>query len=270
MKSRLKLKIGSVAGEMGRGQHYVGNAAGQIIKHQPVVNVQYESLVEESACGHSSTQQTIINNQNQIQHQAMVMQQIKQQLEMNAAQPWQKQQQQPTQKYHNNNNNINRGRRIRDKNNNNNNNNNNRNGGGNQPTWSSNNSNNGNTNTKSIKFYRKNIPNNIRSNETPKYFWMHGHGTRHNINKCTAQCVGNKNNATTHVNTGGNPKNAERVLTTSAVGITGIDVRTCGKIQQHPSWKQQSNMGYCIPTQQPMMMQQPTMYPMMHQPMMQQ
>ena len=32
-KARLKRKIGSVAGDMGRGQHYGGNASGQIIQH---------------------------------------------------------------------------------------------------------------------------------------------------------------------------------------------------------------------------------------------
>ena len=35
MKYRPKQKIVSVAGEMGRGQHYGGNAAGKIIQHQP-------------------------------------------------------------------------------------------------------------------------------------------------------------------------------------------------------------------------------------------
>ena len=154
MKARLKWKIGSVIGEMGRGQHYGGNAAGQIIQHQPAGDVQYKSLIEEFARGHSSMQQTISNQQNQIQQQEMTMKQLQQQLEMNAAQPWQQQQQQPTQQYQNNKKSSNRGRRSRG--NNNNNNNNNRNGGGNQPTWSIN----------SSKFNRKNIPNNVRSNKT--------------------------------------------------------------------------------------------------------
>ena len=91
MKSRLKRKIGSVAGEMGCGQSYRGNAAGQIIQHQPAGDAQYESLIEEFACGHSSKQQTISNQQNQIQQQMMAMQQLQQQLAMNAAQPWQQQ-----------------------------------------------------------------------------------------------------------------------------------------------------------------------------------
>ena len=55
MKARHKRKIGSVVGEMGRGQHYGGNAASQIIQHQPAGNTQYESLIEEFARGHSST-----------------------------------------------------------------------------------------------------------------------------------------------------------------------------------------------------------------------
>ena len=96
MKARLKRKIGSVPGEMGSGQHYRGNAAGQIIQHQPADDTQYESLNEYFARGHSSTQQTISNQLNQIQQQAMVMQQFQQQLEMNAAQPWQQQHQQST------------------------------------------------------------------------------------------------------------------------------------------------------------------------------
>ena len=105
------------------------------------------------------------------------------------------------------------------------------------------------------KFNHKNTPNNVRSNETPKYCWTHGHDTRHNSNEYTVQCAGHKNNATTHVNTGGNPKNAERILTPSAVGITGVDVSARGQIQKQPSWNQQSNMGYCVPMQQPMIQQ---------------
>ena len=46
MKARLKRKIGSVVREEGRGQHYGGNAAGQIIQHQPAGDAQYESLIE--------------------------------------------------------------------------------------------------------------------------------------------------------------------------------------------------------------------------------
>ena len=46
MKACLKRKIGSVAVEMGRGQHYGGNADGQIIQHQPAGDAQYESLIE--------------------------------------------------------------------------------------------------------------------------------------------------------------------------------------------------------------------------------
>ena len=147
------------------------------------------------------------------------MQQLQQQLVTNVAQPWQHQQQHPAQQYQNNNKNINKGRKSRGNNNN------NRNGGSNQPTRS----------TKSSKFNCKNTPNNSRSNETPKYCWTHVHDTRHNRSECTVQCAGQKNNAPTHVNLGGNPKNAERVLTPSAVGITGIDVRVHGKIQQQPS-----------------------------------
>ena len=45
-KARLIRKIGSVAGEMGRGQHYGGNSAGQIIKHQPAGDAQYKLLIE--------------------------------------------------------------------------------------------------------------------------------------------------------------------------------------------------------------------------------
>ena len=45
MKARLKRKIGAVAGEMGRGQHYGGNNAGQIIQHQPTGEAQYELLI---------------------------------------------------------------------------------------------------------------------------------------------------------------------------------------------------------------------------------
>ena len=61
---------------MGRGQHYGGNAAGQIIQHQPAGDAQYKSLIEESERGHSSTQQTISNQKNKIQQQAMSMQQM--------------------------------------------------------------------------------------------------------------------------------------------------------------------------------------------------
>ena len=60
MKARLKRKIGAVAGEMGCGQHYGGNAADQI-QHQPAGDAQYEALIKEFARGHSSTQQTISN-----------------------------------------------------------------------------------------------------------------------------------------------------------------------------------------------------------------
>ena len=91
---------------------------------------------------------------------------------MNVRQPWKQRQQQPNQKHQNRNKNNNRGRKSRDNSNN------NRNGGGNQPTWGTN---------SPIRFNRKNIPDNVRSNETPKYCWTHGHDTRHNSNKCTAQ-----------------------------------------------------------------------------------
>ena len=87
MKARLKRKIGAVAGEMGRGQHYGGNAADQSIQHQPLGDAQCKALIEEFARGHSSTQQTISNQQNQIQKQAMAMNQMQQQLTMSAAQP---------------------------------------------------------------------------------------------------------------------------------------------------------------------------------------
>ena len=65
MKARLKRKIGAVAGDMGRGQHYGGNAADQI-QHQPAGDAQYEALIEEFARGHSSTQKTTSNQQTQI------------------------------------------------------------------------------------------------------------------------------------------------------------------------------------------------------------
>ena len=61
MKARLKRKIGSVSVEMGHGQHYGGNAAGQIIQHHPVGDAQYESLLEEFAPSHSIMQQKISN-----------------------------------------------------------------------------------------------------------------------------------------------------------------------------------------------------------------
>ena len=64
MKARLKRKIGAVAREMGRGQHYRGNAVDQIIQHQPVGDAQYEAIIGEFARVHSSTQQTISNQQN--------------------------------------------------------------------------------------------------------------------------------------------------------------------------------------------------------------
>ena len=76
MKACLKRKIGAVAGAMGCGQHYGGNAAGQIIQHQPAGDAQYESLIEEFTCGHFITQHKISNQQNQIQQQAMVMYQL--------------------------------------------------------------------------------------------------------------------------------------------------------------------------------------------------
>ena len=60
IKARLKRKIVAVAGEMGRGQHYGGNAADQI-QHQPAGDDQCEALIEEFVRGHSSTQQTISN-----------------------------------------------------------------------------------------------------------------------------------------------------------------------------------------------------------------
>ena len=56
MKARLKRKLGAVAEEMGRGQHYGGHAADQI-QHQPAGDAQYETLIEAFARGHSSTQQ---------------------------------------------------------------------------------------------------------------------------------------------------------------------------------------------------------------------
>ena len=64
MKARLKRKIGAVTGYMGCGQHYRLNDPDQIIQHQPWVDAQYEALIEEFVCGHSSTQQTISNQQN--------------------------------------------------------------------------------------------------------------------------------------------------------------------------------------------------------------
>ena len=75
MKTRLKGKIGAVAEEMSRGQHYRGNAADQI-QHQPAGDAQYKALIEEFARGHSSTQQTIRNQQTLIQQQAMAMRQM--------------------------------------------------------------------------------------------------------------------------------------------------------------------------------------------------
>ena len=46
MKSRLKRKIVAVAGKMGRGQNYGGNAADQIIQHQPAGDAQYEMPIK--------------------------------------------------------------------------------------------------------------------------------------------------------------------------------------------------------------------------------
>ena len=91
MKTCLKIKIGAVAGYMGRSQHYGGSAADQI-QHQPAGDAQYEALIKEFARGHSSTQQTISNQQTQIQQQAMAMSQMQQQLAMSAAQLWQQRQ----------------------------------------------------------------------------------------------------------------------------------------------------------------------------------
>ena len=65
MKACFKRKIGAVAGGVGRGQHYRGNAADQI-QHQPAGDAQYEVLIKEFARGHSNTQKTISNQQNQI------------------------------------------------------------------------------------------------------------------------------------------------------------------------------------------------------------
>ena len=114
-------------------------------------------------------------------------------------------------------------------------------------------------------------PDSVRSNETAKYCWTHGHDTRHNSNECTAQCVGHKTNATTHVNMGGNPKNLKRSIAPSNLVVTGVDICARGQTQQIPSWNQQANMGYCMPPQQPMMTQQPMLqHPMIQQPMIQQ
>ena len=91
MKTRHKRKIDAVVGEMGRSQHYGGNAADQI-QHKPAGDAQYEALIEEFARGHSSTQQTISNQQTQIQQQAMAMSQMQQQLAVSASQLWQQRQ----------------------------------------------------------------------------------------------------------------------------------------------------------------------------------
>ena len=88
-KVRLKQKIGAFVGEMVRGQHYGGDAAGQIIQHHPAGDAHYELLIEEFTRSHSSTQQTISNHHNQIKQQEMAMYQLQQQLAMNAAQLWQ-------------------------------------------------------------------------------------------------------------------------------------------------------------------------------------
>ena len=77
MKTRLKRKIGAVAGEMGRSQHYRGKASDQI-QYQPAGGAQYEALIEEFVRGHSITQKTISNQQTQIQQQAMAMSQMQQ------------------------------------------------------------------------------------------------------------------------------------------------------------------------------------------------
>ena len=94
MKTRPKRKIGAVPGEMGCGQHYGGNTADQI-QHQPEGDAQYEAIIEEFARGNSRTQQTISNQQTQIQQQSMAMSEMQQQLEMSAAQLWHQRQQQP-------------------------------------------------------------------------------------------------------------------------------------------------------------------------------
>ena len=53
MKTHLKRKIGAVTGEMGRGQHYRGNAADQI-QHQ----TKYFTAL--SLVTHTKTQSTVI------------------------------------------------------------------------------------------------------------------------------------------------------------------------------------------------------------------
>ena len=128
MKARLKRKIGAVAGEMGRDQHYGGNVSDQSIQHQPAGDAQYEELIEEFARGHSSTHKTISNQHNQIQQQAMAMNQMQQQLAMSAAQLWQQRKQQLPQQHQNNTRDKNKGRKSRGNTSI------NRNGGGNQPT----------------------------------------------------------------------------------------------------------------------------------------
>ena len=65
MKTRLKRKIGAVAGEMDRVQHLGGHATDQI-QHQPAGDAQYKALIEEFTRGHLSTQQKISNQQTQI------------------------------------------------------------------------------------------------------------------------------------------------------------------------------------------------------------
>ena len=216
MKARLKRKLGAVAGEMSRSQYYGGNAADQI-QHQPAGDAQYKALIEVFVRGHLSTQKTISNQQTQIQRQVMAMNQRQQQLVMSAAQQWQQRKQQTPWQHQNNTRDKNKGRKSRGNTSI------NRNRGGNQPTWG--------TNTPS-RFSRENLPENFRSNKTAKYCWTHSHKTRHNSSECTAQFVGHKTNATNHVNRGGNPKNSERSITPSTLGVTGVDICARGQIQQ--------------------------------------
>jgi hypothetical protein len=238
-KTRTKIKFGATAGSMGRAAEYGGGANEG---HEPGTNMQYDDLVAEFARGHAATQETITTQQAQLQQQAAAMLAMQNQFAMAMSGQPQGNQGRGGQG----------GRRGQGRG---------RGGGrgGNQPGWSAA-STTTSTNNGSSKFYRTDFPDHIRSNETAKYCWSHGHDMRHNGSECTSRCAGHQPNARTHVGTKGNPKNSERTTAPSTIGLVGVDrmaaTTTAATTQpRQPTWSQQANAVQQNTVQQPVMQQ---------------
>ena len=90
------------------------------------------------------------------------------------------------------------------------------------------------------------FPPNVRSDNTARYYWSHGHDKSHNSGECKGKLMGHQDSARSHLGTGGNPAYAERTVFLAKMGLIGLSkYRTTrnGAPPALPTWNQQANMG---------------------------